>query len=91
MPSMEERLAELERALRLQNRGRAVLRALFTTAMQDVYDHIDQRFDDLDKRFDAQDRKIDAMRSEFTGQLDAMRADINALIEAVGKLIRPQS
>ena len=43
MPSMEERLAALERALRLQSRGRAV------------------------------------------------RADINALIEAVGKLIRPQS
>ena len=81
MPTHEERLTALERAMRLQNRERAVQRALFTTSLDDLH----ARLDSLDEGQAALQQGQTAVVTEMAG----MRADINALVIAVGKIIKP--
>ena len=76
MPSIEDRLALVERTLRLHERDRAVMRALYNTSLED-----------FNRRFDTVDENIAAFRAEVTTRLDGMQADINALTTAVGKLV----
>ena len=88
MPTHEERLTALERAMRLQNRERAVQRALFTTSLDDLH----ARLDFLDEGQAALQQGQTALVSEMATvvtEMAGMRADINALVIAVGKIIKP--
>jgi DNA repair ATPase RecN len=88
MASMEERLTAVERTLRLHNRDRSVMRALFNAALEDV----DRRFDDVDRRFNAVDEKLAEMKVEIAALdsrlqngLAAIEADNRAILEILRK------
>ena len=73
MPTVEERLAALERAIRLQNRERAVQRALYVSSQQDLYD----RIEDLEVKMDQRRATIEAtMETRFS----ALEADNRAIL-----------
>lgn len=73
MPTVEERLAALERAIRLQNRERAVQRALYVSSQQDLYD----RIEDLEVKMDQRLATIEAtMETRFS----ALEADNRAIL-----------
>ena len=73
MPTVEERLAALERAIRLQNRERAVQRALYVSSQQNLYDRIEDLETKIDQRFAA----IEAtMEQRFT----SLEADNRAIL-----------
>lgn len=76
MRSIEERLAAVERAIRLQDRERAVQRALFTTALTDIHD-----------RFDSVESRIGNLES----RLDAVQADVSAILHLLNRKFPPGS
>ena len=83
MPSIEDRLALVERTLRLHERDRAVMRALYNTSLEDF----NRRFDTVDENIATFRGEFTAFRTEVTTRLDGMQADTNALITTVGKLV----
>ena len=85
MPTPEERLTHLERAVRLLTRDQATSRALYFSSIADINGRFDDLEARLDERFNAVDQRFDAIDQRF----DAMHTDIQALITAVGKMIKP--
>lgn len=85
MASMEERLTAVERTLRLQNRDRSVMRALFNAALEDV----DRRFDTVDEKLEAVrtqlKAEISALDSRLQNGLAAIEADNRAILEILRK------
>ena len=82
MPSMEERMIAVERALRMHSRDRATQRGMVELALQDIHD----RFDRVEAKIDSDNAEL---RLEMNQRFDAMQSDLSALITAVGKLIKP--
>ena len=89
MPSMEERMIAVERALRMHSRDRATQRGMVELALQDIHD----RFDRVEAKIDADNAELrqetNELRQEMNQRFDAIQSDLGALITAVGKLIKP--
>ena len=77
MPSIEERLKALERAIRLQNRERAVQRALYVSSQQDIHD----RLEDLEVKVDKGFADIDARFADVDARFATLEADNRAILE----------
>ena len=63
MPAVEERLAALKRAIRLQNRERAVQRALYVSSQQDIHDRLEDLESKIDKGFADMETRFSAVES----------------------------
>ena len=82
MPSMEERMAAVERRLRLQDRERAVQRQLFTTALSDIH----ARMDELATKDD-----VDRLFVDVNQRIDAVQADVSAILQLLNRKFPPGS
>ena len=82
MPSMEERMAAVERRLRLQDRERAVQRQLFTTALSDIH----ARMDELATKDD-----VDRLFVDVNHRIDAIQADVSAILQLLNRKFPPGS
>ena len=80
MPSMEERMSAVERALRLQDRERAVQRQLFTTALPDIHVRMDEHVTHAD---------IAVLRDEMNQRMDAIQSDVSAILELLNRKFPP--
>ena len=78
MPTHEQRIAALGKAIRLQNRECAVQRALYVSSQQDVHD----RLEGIETRFDLLEAMIDARFATLEAD---NRAILNILREQYGK------
>ena len=70
MPSMEERMTAVERALRLQDREQAVQRQPFITALSAVHN----RIDDMATKED-----IRHLVARIEARIDTVQADVTAI------------
>ena len=75
MPAMEERMPAVERALRLQDRERAVQRQL-----SDVHARMDEHVTHAD---------IAVLRDEMNQRMDAIQVDVSAILELLNRKFPP--
>ena len=89
MPSVEQRLTNVEHTLRLMQREHASQRGLHVATLHDLHDKIDTLDAKVEAKFTQLDTKIDALEAKIEVRLDTMQADISAILTAIGKIIKP--
>ena len=94
MPTPDERILALERAVRLLNREMATSRALYLSSVtgsepriEAVESKLDTLAAELDHRFDAVDQRFDGMQADINALLDSDKRQ-GAMLERQGADIK---
>jgi tetrahydromethanopterin S-methyltransferase subunit G len=91
MPSVEERLANLEGRVNEQSNLFAVLRDSVSSVEQHLaqFEHrVDTRFDSVDRRFDSIDRRLETVESKLSHNLLwTVGIQVSTLVLVIGAIV----